>query len=290
MYWGDYLKDTGHLTTAQHGAYLLLIGHYWSTGEPLPDDDSILWRIVRADSQAQWKKLRPAVAAFFTAEDGKLRHRRIDAELAGTAAKAEAARKKAQEAANARWAGRGPKPDYEPEGTDYGDTGADAPSIPGASTKNAPSISQALLGQCLSQPQSELDHPSPKNPPLPFGEREGAAHAAPTPAPRKRKAPRNGWRTLLPDGWQPSADGRAYAERRGLDPDKIAKKFCNTFRGSRTKNADWDKRFEIWCDEDAERRGSAQARTVSPPRGNDGVFERLAAIAHRGGNEEPDGG
>jgi uncharacterized protein YdaU (DUF1376 family) len=27
-----YLGDTGHLTNAQHGSYLLLIFHYWRTG------------------------------------------------------------------------------------------------------------------------------------------------------------------------------------------------------------------------------------------------------------------
>lgn len=46
LYVGDYLGDTGHLTTTQHGAYLLLMMHYWRKGE-LPDDDRQLSKIAK---------------------------------------------------------------------------------------------------------------------------------------------------------------------------------------------------------------------------------------------------
>ena len=76
LYVGDYLGDTGHLTTAQHGAYLLLMMHYWRKGE-LPDDDSQLAKITKLPLRT-WCDYRPVLQAFF--HDG-WRHKRIDAEL-----------------------------------------------------------------------------------------------------------------------------------------------------------------------------------------------------------------
>ena len=76
LYVGDYLGDTGHLTTAQHGAYLLLMMHYWRKGE-LPDDDRQLSKITKLPLRT-WNGYRAVLQNFFY--DG-WRHRRIDAEL-----------------------------------------------------------------------------------------------------------------------------------------------------------------------------------------------------------------
>ena len=38
IYIADYMADTQHLTTEEHGAYLLLIFNYWQTGKPLRID------------------------------------------------------------------------------------------------------------------------------------------------------------------------------------------------------------------------------------------------------------
>ena len=77
LYVGDYLGDTGHLTTAQHGAYLLLMMHYWRKGD-LPDDDRQLSKITKLPLKT-WCEYRPTLQDFF-GEGWK--HKRIDAELA----------------------------------------------------------------------------------------------------------------------------------------------------------------------------------------------------------------
>ena len=76
LYVGDYLGDTGHLTTTQHGAYLLLMMHYWRKGE-LPDDDRQLSKIAKLPLRA-WCEYRATLQDFFY--DG-WKHKRIDAEL-----------------------------------------------------------------------------------------------------------------------------------------------------------------------------------------------------------------
>ena len=84
FYVGDYLADTLHLTTEQHGAYLLLIMHYWQHGG-LPDDDDQLRRIagIKDDKsmteRRQWRSICLAIAPFF--QQPGWRHKRIDEEL-----------------------------------------------------------------------------------------------------------------------------------------------------------------------------------------------------------------
>lgn len=82
IYWGDYVRDTGHLNAAGHGAYLMLIKHYWCTGSPLRNDDDELWRIACCDSKREWLSLKPKIVRLFQIDGEVLRHKRIDRELA----------------------------------------------------------------------------------------------------------------------------------------------------------------------------------------------------------------
>lgn len=73
---GDYLRDTGHLSVAEHGAYLLLIMRYWEDGG-LPTDERMIQRYSRMTPE-QWAESRDVLAAFF---DADWHHGRIDAEI-----------------------------------------------------------------------------------------------------------------------------------------------------------------------------------------------------------------
>jgi len=89
---GDYMRDTGHLRGLEHGMYLMLMFHYWSTGS-LPVDDRQLAAIARV-TDTEWRKHKPTIQKFFA--DG-WKHRRIDFDLA-KAAKISKAAKEAGEA------------------------------------------------------------------------------------------------------------------------------------------------------------------------------------------------
>src|SRR5580765_7803593 len=77
LYVRDYLADTRHLTTLQHGAYLLLIMEYWMKGR-LPCDDREKASICCLDRR-QWWRHKSVLHAMFEGPDW--RHPRIDAEL-----------------------------------------------------------------------------------------------------------------------------------------------------------------------------------------------------------------
>ena len=77
LYIADYRADTAHLSAAEHGAYLLLIMHYWTKGS-LPAEDRQMARIA-CMTPDEWADARPVIADLFG--EGWT-HKRIDAELA----------------------------------------------------------------------------------------------------------------------------------------------------------------------------------------------------------------
>lgn len=80
LYVADYLADAAHLSTLEHGAYLLLIMTYWQRGEALPADDKKLARICRVGPR-EWVRIKPVVSEFFQVDCNTWSHSRIDREL-----------------------------------------------------------------------------------------------------------------------------------------------------------------------------------------------------------------
>jgi uncharacterized protein YdaU (DUF1376 family) len=101
VYIGDYLADTMHLSTEQHGAYLLLLFHLWRRGS-LHDDDGALAQITGLSGNA-WSNARPVLAEFFEVHDGLWRHGRVERERTRVTAKQVSNSKQAKLAAARRW-------------------------------------------------------------------------------------------------------------------------------------------------------------------------------------------
>lgn len=69
--WTDaYLSDTRHLSTLEHGAYLLLLMEAWRRPNcDLPDDDRFLARLAGVGAD-EWAGIKPVVMEFWT-RDGR---------------------------------------------------------------------------------------------------------------------------------------------------------------------------------------------------------------------------
>jgi uncharacterized protein YdaU (DUF1376 family) len=73
---GDYLRKTPHLTTEQHGAYLLMIFAMFSGDGTLPNDDKKLARITRL-SNSRWASNKGDLLSFFQIDGDILTHEKV---------------------------------------------------------------------------------------------------------------------------------------------------------------------------------------------------------------------
>lgn len=147
LFWGDYLKDTMHLSAEEHGAYLLLIAYYWQNGGPIDSDKKTLQNVTKISLRKMQKVLR-----FFEERNGTLFHHRIDEELQLAKKNQTVRSSKATHAANARW----------------------------SASSNAPSMPQALHGGCPAPSPSVEDNNTPSRQAQPFA-RAPTQVPAPTP-------------------------------------------------------------------------------------------------------------
>lgn len=89
LYVADYLADTMHLTTEEHGAYLLLIMNYWQTGHAIPKKR--LASVARMSNE-RWTDVENSLSEFFTeTTTGDWFHARIEEDLFKVKGKSESA-------------------------------------------------------------------------------------------------------------------------------------------------------------------------------------------------------
>lgn len=134
FYVAEYLADAAHLSTLEHGAYMLLIMNYWQRAEPLPDNDRKLARLTRMTDE-QWLSIRDDIAEFFDIAEGLWKHGRIERELDRARAKLEQARNAGRASAERRFNGRstGDEQEFnhiEGEGDKTSPNGEDTPKPP----------------------------------------------------------------------------------------------------------------------------------------------------------------
>jgi uncharacterized protein YdaU (DUF1376 family) len=116
LFVGDYLGDTRHLTTLEHGAYLLLLMAYWQRGKALPHRDADLAHIAGV-TRPQWTKMKPKIAEFFDVSCAKFVHHRVEQEIQHSLDKSLKSQRAGSASVKRRLNGRStiPAPEPEPE-------------------------------------------------------------------------------------------------------------------------------------------------------------------------------
>ncbi|WP_445779389.1 YdaU family protein [Shewanella sp.] len=76
----DYRKDTGHLSTVEHGIYRQLIDWYYLDEKPIPIETQVVMRRLRLGSE-QEAALRNVLADFFVKGKDGYKQGRIDLEI-----------------------------------------------------------------------------------------------------------------------------------------------------------------------------------------------------------------
>lgn len=259
IYIADYLGDTTHLTTAQHGAYLLLLMTCWKRGAVLPDDDEKLAQIARCDART-WKTIRPVVEEFFDIEGGEWTQKRLTAEFKKAGGISAARREAGKAGAAKRW-GNGGGDDGKP-------------------------IANAMANgqQDASQPPSQIDTPSPSplpkaKPKPPDGESEDKARPEADDAPPLSLAALktgsiSSFQRPLPEGWEPSPETVARVIRARPDLADRVLAMAEDFRlylatkgGIAALSADWESSFIRWASKERETPPSRGRKQVRLPGG-----------------------
>ena len=77
----DYRKDTGHLSTLEHGIYRQLIDWQYLDEKPIPLETQVVYRRLRLGSEDEQKSLENVLSEFFEKSDKGYFQKRIRMEI-----------------------------------------------------------------------------------------------------------------------------------------------------------------------------------------------------------------
>ena len=81
-YYRDYMTDTAQLSLTEHGAYALLLDHYYAIEQPLIEDVVVAYRICSALTTGEQEAVEAVLTQFFPVNGDGCRHNaRADKEL-----------------------------------------------------------------------------------------------------------------------------------------------------------------------------------------------------------------
>ena len=233
LYIGRYLGDTMHLTYDQHGAYLLLLMHYWRKG-PLPDDDRQLAAIAKVPTKL-WRGMAGIIRAFFTREDdGNLHQKKADEE-------------------------RGRRQEISGKRSTAGKVGADVTNgqkqqvsaQPGAANADLlPDVCRPVAAPQLQLQEQEQEGSKPLPPSAVGGAPTRASHGS-----------------RLPADWRPSPEGVQLATDLAIDLEAVLATFRDYWLaepGQKGRKADWEATWRNWCRRHAERHAAGRPGAGGP--------------------------
>jgi uncharacterized protein YdaU (DUF1376 family) len=250
LYTSDYLGDTGHLSTEEHGAYLLILMQMWNAGGALPADPSKLARVARCSTK-KWLAMQDNVLAFFNIDGDQITNNRLTKERQKVEAKTEVRRS----------------------------AGAKGGAAKALKTKEQP------LANAIAKPYHSPDtitredttanavvahiHPEQTNTQKGKGKVRGAARGS-----------------RLSESWTPTLKDYAFAAKHNLTREEInreADKFRNHWTAATGKGSvklDWEAAWRNWLIGDY---GIVTKRAAAKPSVNGqnvGAFDRVVQRIH----------
>lgn len=80
-YIGDYIKKTSRLSILEHGAYCVLLDHYYAEERPIPLDLDEVYRMCRAITPEERRAVVKILTSFFIKHEDGYHNTRADQEL-----------------------------------------------------------------------------------------------------------------------------------------------------------------------------------------------------------------